>query len=268
MSVPAAIATQVAQAVAVIDEHLGSTLRAVYLFGSAVEGGLQPGSDIDLLVTVDARPGEAVRRALQMDLLGISASPDMADEHRPLEVTVVVHDDVVPWRYPARRELQFGEWLRQDLLAGEMEPALLDHDLAILLTKVRRNSIALVGPAAGGVFAPVPQQDLRRALADTIAQWNTPADWAGDERNVVLALARIAFTAETGGITSKNDAADWLLARLPEAHRGILRDARDAYLGGSAVLLDAGRIAAFVAHVKAMVLRSLQAGQPSPDSFT
>ncbi len=26
---------------------------------------------------------------------------------RAVEVTIVVHDDIIPWRYPAKRELQF-----------------------------------------------------------------------------------------------------------------------------------------------------------------
>ena len=34
-------------------------------------------------------------------------------------------DDLVPWRHPARRELQFGEWLRGDLEAGIVEPLLV-----------------------------------------------------------------------------------------------------------------------------------------------
>ena len=62
--------------------------------------------------------------------------------------TVVARSEVVPWRYPARRELQFGEWLRHDILPERSEPAVLDHDLAILLTKARQHSLALLGPSA------------------------------------------------------------------------------------------------------------------------
>ena len=36
----------------VIERHLEPTLLAVHLYGSAVDGGLKPYSDIDLLVTV------------------------------------------------------------------------------------------------------------------------------------------------------------------------------------------------------------------------
>ncbi|GEM_PF-6550602 len=45
------------------------------------------------------------------------------------------------------------------------------------------------------------------------------ADWQGDERNVVLALARIWFSAATGTIAPKDVAANWALERLPQEHR-------------------------------------------------
>ncbi|MEN5064052.1 MULTISPECIES: aminoglycoside adenylyltransferase domain-containing protein [Achromobacter] len=64
-----------------------------------------------------------------------------------------------------------------------------------------------MGPQADQVFEPVPREDLRRALLDTAAQWNAPDNWAGDEKHIVLALARIWYTAALGGIASKELAA-------------------------------------------------------------
>lgn len=58
------IAEQVTVACAAIERHLGATRQAMHLFGSALDGGLKPRSDIDLLMTVAASPGEAVRRSL------------------------------------------------------------------------------------------------------------------------------------------------------------------------------------------------------------
>ena len=46
--------SQLQQALALLQRHLGGNLLAVHLFGSAVVGGLKPGSDLDLLVTVAA----------------------------------------------------------------------------------------------------------------------------------------------------------------------------------------------------------------------
>ncbi|EPF1255595.1 TPA: nucleotidyltransferase domain-containing protein, partial [Escherichia coli] len=46
------ISNQLSEVLSVIERHLESTLLAVHLYGSAVDGGLKPYSDIDLLVTV------------------------------------------------------------------------------------------------------------------------------------------------------------------------------------------------------------------------
>ncbi|MBN0140949.1 nucleotidyltransferase domain-containing protein, partial [Pseudomonas aeruginosa] len=69
------ISNQLSEVLSVIERHLESTLLAVHLYGSALDGGLKPYSDIDLLVTVAARLDETVRQALVVDLLEISASP-------------------------------------------------------------------------------------------------------------------------------------------------------------------------------------------------
>ncbi len=129
------ISNQLSEVLSVIERHLESTLLAVHLYGSAVDGGLKPYSDIDLLVTVAVKLDETTRRALLNDLMEASAFPGESETLRAIEVTLVVHDDIIPWRYPAKRELQFGEWQRNDILAGIFEPAMIDIDLAILLTK-------------------------------------------------------------------------------------------------------------------------------------
>ena len=230
-AVTAEISTQLSEVLSVIERHLESTLLAVHLYGSAVDGGLKPYSDIDLLVTVTVRLNEATRQALLNDLLEASAFPGESETLRAIEVTIVVHDDIIPWRYPAKRELQFGEWQRNDILAGISEPAMIDVDLAILLTKAREHSVALVGPAAEELFDPVPEQDLFEALNETLKLWNSQPDWAGDERNVVLTLSRIWYTEVTGKIVPKDVAADWAMERLPAQHQPVLLEARQAYLG-------------------------------------
>ncbi|WP_321783104.1 AadA family aminoglycoside 3''-O-nucleotidyltransferase [Burkholderia pyrrocinia] len=259
--VPPEIAGQVAAARTAIERRLGATLNAIHLFGSALDGGLKPRSDIDLLVTVAARPDETARRALMFDLLAASAPPGCAGSMRALEVTVVAHGDVVPWRHPARRELQFGEWLRRDLEAGIVEPALADYDLAVLLTKARQHSVALVGPRAIELFEPVPARDLVAALLATVAQWNAEPDWHGDECNVVLALARIWYTAQTGRIASKDVAAAWVLERLPGAYRPVVAAARAAYLDGEAgaAILSGESLAAFIGYARRAVESMLSA---------
>jgi hypothetical protein len=52
----------------------------------------------------------------------------------------------------------------------------------------------------------------------------------GDERNVLLTLARMWRTA-TGEFVTKDAAAEWAISRLPEQIAEVLICARDAYLG-------------------------------------
>ena len=98
---PAQVFKQLSHARAVIERHLAATLDTIHLFGSAIDGGLKPDSDIDLLVTVSAAPNDSLRQALMLDLLKVSSPPGDGGTWRPLELTVVARSEVVPWRYPA-----------------------------------------------------------------------------------------------------------------------------------------------------------------------
>lgn len=258
---PASIARQVELALAILARHLGPRIEAIHLFGSAVQGGLKPQSDIDLLVTVSAPLPEPLRQTLMQDLLGVSAWPATL-LLRPLEVTVVARDAVKPWRYPARRELQFGEWLREDLSRGIVEAPLTDPDLAILIAQARQYGIPLLGPPAAVWFDPISEADILRAYRDTVDQWQDAADWLGDEQTVVLALARIWYSTHTGRIVPKDVAADWAAQRLPDTLRRVLACARASYLGQAPDTLaeQPEAVESFVLAVKREISRNGEPG--------
>ncbi|WP_269790561.1 aminoglycoside adenylyltransferase family protein [Stenotrophomonas sp. Iso1] len=253
--IPDAIAEQLRLACDVIGRQLAANLLAIHLYGSALDGGLKPRSDIDLLVIAAERPDQATLRHLQRTLLAISAPPGQHRTLRALEATLIVRGDVVPWRHPARREWQFGEWLRQDILAEILEPPTHDPDIAILLTKAHQHSIALHGPALSELLQPVPQRNFLQALADTLTLWNGPDDWRDEEANIVLTLSRIWYSAQTGRIAPKDVAADWLLQRLPDEHHTVVASAREVYLGqsDSAARWPAAQMAAFIHFAKARI---------------
>ncbi len=215
-----------------IKTYLEDSLLAIHLYGSALDGGLKPYSDIDLFVTIDKPMADKIRVKLMEALLACSASPGTDPSMRALEVTVVNYHDIVPWKYPPRREMQFGEWLRDDILEGVVEPALVDIDLCILIKKLRTASIPVVGLNAVALFEPVPDQDFLRTLQTTLDIWNTEDDWVGDERNVILTIVRIWFSASTGKITSKEEASNWLIDRVPIAYRSLVAKARQQYITG------------------------------------
>jgi streptomycin 3"-adenylyltransferase len=212
-----------------IGEVLGAGVIGAYAHGSAVLGRLQPLSDVDVLVVIRRRTTHAERRALVDGLLGISG-PWPPVDRRPVELTVVVQSDVRPWRYPPVMDLQFGEWLRAELERGRpLDPPAPTPDLAPVLTMVVAGNHPLVGPPPAEVLDPVPPDDLRRAMHDVVP--GLLLDLEGDTRNVILTLARIWTTLVTGELCSKDAAADWALARLPDEHRAVLQHARAVYLG-------------------------------------
>jgi streptomycin 3"-adenylyltransferase len=223
---------QVAAALAVLREALGpAEIVGAYLYGSAVDGGLRPDSDLDLFVVTD-RPLEAREKTrIVAGLLPISGRASRPPAWRPLEVTIVAQTGVRPWRYPPRMELQYGEWLRGEFLSGVIEPAPAESpDLGVLITMVRDRGEALAGPRPASVLDAPPPEDLVRSMLDGIP--GLLEDLEDDTRNVLLTLARIWTTLATGEIRAKDVAADWAIPRLPDAHRPMLAGARDLYRAG------------------------------------
>lgn len=203
---------------------LGSSLIGIYLHGSATLGGLRPHSDIDVLVVVSEPTTHAQRRVLVEELLNVSGGAA-----RPVELIVVVQDDVRPWRYPPTCDFLYGEWLRVAYERGFVPGPEPMPDLAPLLTMVMLADAPLHGPPPADLLAPVPPADLRHAIIAGVP--GLLAELDTDTRNVLLTLARIWTTLATGAIRSKDTAADWALARLPAEHRPALAHARAVYLG-------------------------------------
>ncbi|CAM5654558.1 aminoglycoside adenylyltransferase family protein [Streptomyces aurantiogriseus] len=204
---------------------LGDAVLGVYLHGSAVLGGLRPHSDLDLLVVARQSLTEQQRRALLAALLPLSGR----DGHRPVELIVVVQSEIRPWRYPPTCDFLYGDWLRGDFDRGVLPSPAPSPDLAPLLTMTLLGDTPLYGPPPAEVLDPVPYEDLVRGITAGVAE--LMGDLESDTRNVLLTLARIWTTLATGTVRSKDAAAAWVLARLPQAHRPVLERARAGYTG-------------------------------------
>jgi predicted nucleotidyltransferase len=163
-------ARQLERVVELVREVLGPDVLGVYLFGSAVLGGLRPESDLDLLA-VSARPTtlDEKRRVVER-LLSISGRRTPEGRWRRVELTVVVAPEVRPWRFPPRFDLQYGDWLRSAFERGEVEPWPTNEnpDLAVLLKVVLLAGRPVLGPPPAEVLDPVPREDLVRAMVDGI----------------------------------------------------------------------------------------------------
>lgn len=236
--------------VAIARDVLGNSLVGAYLHGSAVLGGLRPSSDLDVLAVVARPTSDEERRTIVARLLEISGRRAHRGPARPVELTIVRQSELQPWHVPPTVDLLYGEWLRDAFEGGTVPEPTFMPDLGPEIALTLQGDAALFGPPPADVMDPIPLADLRRAIVAGVP--SLLADLESDTRNVLLTFARIWFTLATGIINSKDQAADWALARLPEAHRGVLNRARELYLEGA----DddwAPTMAAVVAHADVVV---------------
>ena len=236
---------QVDDVVAAVRDALGDDAVACYLCGSATSSGLRPDSDLDLLLVVRSPLGGRVRDVVRA-VLPLSGR---RNGRRPVELTVVLASAVRPWRYPPEREMQYGEWLDLSSWDGSAPAPWggpVDPDLAVLLTQVLLDGVALFGPPAAELLDPVPAADLRRAVVEGVP--GLLADLADDTRNVLLTLARVLATLRTGRIWWKDAAVLQVRDAVPGELVGLLDLAAAAYRGEvtddwAPLLPDAERLA-------------------------
>ncbi|OXM50660.1 nucleotidyltransferase [Amycolatopsis thailandensis] len=213
-----------------LDRENPGDVLGLYLYGSAAAGGLKPDSDVDLLLVTRRSLGEPERAALVSLLSRLSGwrghvgrFPD-AVGRRPIELTGLVAGDE---RH--RRDFQYGEWLREDFAQGRLPEPADDPDVVILAATAHSAHRVLRGPALADVVDPVPPDLLRSAALGVVPDLVSEVE--GDERNVLLTLARVVVTVETGGIVSKDVAAATVAPALDGADRVLLERARAGYLG-------------------------------------
>ena len=232
-----------------------------YLHGSAGLGRLRPQSDVDVVV-VTRIPLTDDRRAQLTDfaLRSSGVYPRAPHGPRPLELTVVVQEDVRPWRYPPRCEFLYGEWLRDGIESGRTPRPFASPDLAVVLTMVLGCRAPLFGPDPGGLFGPIPRTDLVRAGTDGVPGLLDGLDT--DTTNVLLTLARIWHTGATGTITTKDAAAGWAAARTDGPVRDVLARAGDAYVRGEPHRW--GPVDADVREAAAFLTAAIRRAAPAP----
>lgn len=222
---------QISECTKLLKNLLKQDILGIYLYGSAIVGGLQKYSDLDLFVVSNRAMTMEEKKLLVKNLLQTSGIY-MKSENLPLELTIVVKSEVNPWRYPPTFDFQYGEWLRKEFESGIIEPwsSKLMPDLALLITQVLLASETIYGQRPDQLLCAVPYRDLIQAtkanLDNLMAELNT------DTRNVLLTCARIWNTLETNNVTnSKPVAALWAMDRLPREYQPVLERARLICIG-------------------------------------
>lgn len=221
---------QVQTALRFLQELLGENLLAVYLHGSAVSSGLKPQSDIDLLVCIKQSLPDETRKKLLAFLLNLSSTyPARPEAARCLEVIIFTLDELKNPHFPAMADFIYGEWLRESFLEGELPEPVADPEMTLILAQANKEAVSLWGAAKEDLLPVISTADIRKAMLHGLP--DLLANFQGDERNVLLTLARMWYTAETGEFTSKDQAALWAAALLPETMAQVMTHASAAYLG-------------------------------------
>jgi predicted nucleotidyltransferase len=215
---------------AIANSIFGHDLVSVYLYGSCVSGGLRPLSDIDLIVVLERPMTTQERKSLTTSLLQTSGRyPNPPGAPRCLELSVVLRSSLAAPTYPARSEFLYGEWLRTDLETGALPEPFSDPGVTLMLAQARQEAVSLTGPHLSDLLPAIAADQVRRAMRDALP--SLVDGLKGDERNVLLTLARMWRTAQTGEFVTKDAAANWVAPLVPHQIGATVRYAGQAYLG-------------------------------------
>ena len=208
---------------------IGRSMRGVYLFGSAADGGLQKESDIDLLIVNDGDLNDDQREQLLNACMEISGAIGNDAGKRYLEVTVVNSEALSSWQHPPQHDFLYGEWLRADYEKGRIPKKETNPDLTLVLKQLQQHHRLMSGERFSDIMEDVPLEDVLQAIADTLAE--TIRNYKGDERNTILTLTRMMMTVRTGRILSKDESAMAVAPEIPEKPRHLIETAVLGYLG-------------------------------------
>ncbi|CAN5688265.1 aminoglycoside nucleotidyltransferase ANT9 [soil metagenome] len=204
-------------------EVLGDGLLGLYLVGSFAIGAGDEHSDVDFLAVTRERLTPA-----QVSTLGDlhARLPDL-----PGYWTAHLEGSYAP-QADLRSPMSVGRaWPYVD--NGQRVLTLSDHDNTLHARwLLREHGIALLGPQAAALVAPVDEGALRaemigvaRARAEHLEEDPACLTNGWYQPYLVLTLCRALYTTCTGRVTSKAAAAEWALAQVPAEFGELIRRA-------------------------------------------
>ena len=213
------VASLLEELVSDLQAALGDDLIGIYLYGSYVSGGFDPGvSDLDLVAVTP-------RDADELDLASLERTHRACARRHPewndrIETVYVGLDALRSFRTSRGRlaVISPGEplHLRDDPVAAWVQNWYL----------VRETGVALFGPPASSLIPPIPWPDFvaaSRRYAGEIASHDLSDHSPGHLAYIVLTICRARRVVESGTYGSKQEAAAW--AREGDPDRAWLIDA-------------------------------------------
>ena len=232
-----------------LHDALGPGLVGVYAGGSWALGDYLPGrSDLDLAVVVD-RPVSKARAAAVVSRLRHESLPCPA---RLLELVAYLDETARSGSATADFELNVNTGARVPLAVQSRDSPgeVAHHWFPIDRSVLSQAGVALLGPPAAEVFAPIPRAELLPVVADSVA-WQRRHGGSGD---AVLNACRALRYANEGRWASKPAAGRWAAERAL-APTGLVTQALQARTEGTA--LDLVGAASFLRSVEAHLRASV-----------
>jgi hypothetical protein len=224
---------------------LGEELVGAWMIGSGALGGaVAESSDLDLVaVCVDTPSVDLIQR-----LVAALTEEAMTWPVRGLEFVLYPRDAVASASRSPQFALNLNVGPRMPLHLSTDAAAEPAHWFVIDLAILREHGLALHGPPAHELVAPIPRRWLLDALGDGLA-WHA-ANEPALHQSVLNAGRAWRFTVE-GVWSSKDAAAGWVLARTEDPD--LVQAALAIRHGDRSRTLDPARVNRFVRGVQAWV---------------
>jgi hypothetical protein len=237
---------------------LGEELVGAWLIGSGALGGaVAESSDLDLVAVCAHAPSVDVIQQLVAAL----TEEAMTWPVRGLEFVLYPRAAVASASRSPQFALNLNVGRRMPLHLSTDAAAEPAHWFVIDLAILREHGLALHGPPAHELVAPIPRRWLLDALEDGLA-WHA-ANEPALHQSVLNAGRAWRFAAE-GVWSSKDAAAGWVLARTEDP--GLVQMALAIRHGDRSRTLDPARVDQFVRGVQARVQQAA-AREPDPTPY-
>ena len=236
-------------------DTLGDALVSVVVHGSLAMGCYRaPKADVDMLAVTARALTPAERRRVAV---GLIAAHDARRSGAGIEISLVTAEAARTAEHPMPFEVHVGGdgGSLVEMREGRFDYAAThtDQDLAAHITVARSRGVALFGPPAAEVFAPVPWRHYLDAL-ETDLEWALERIGENPVYFVLNACRVLQIDAlGEGTVMSKAEGAAWGRDHLPEQYRPLIGDAHAHYLSDEpegAAALDAEALEKFAAFVR------------------
>jgi len=235
-NLPYEVVAQLNKVVGIWKKHLDNQLIGVYLHGSIALNAFMPeSSDIDILAVVEDSLDIPTKLAIAKDIIEIDDKPC------PLEMSAVRLRDVKPWKTPGNCVFHYSVLWRDSYLERLSNPNIKcyvvdnefpDADVTSYIKLIYQCGIVLYGRKVKEVFSDISDEDFWKAISNDIDNYNFSDYGPRYLASNVLILGRILSYKETKRILSKYDAGLWMINRVPDDLKYLLKLAMKIWYEG------------------------------------